>query len=100
MSLRTAINAKCKDCIYDPLAGGTWRQQVDRCTSPECGLFDVRPRSSSAKRVDLLVSDSTRQNGQNGPNSSLESENPSGATPGLSEVTHAGSNSGEYNAAH
>ena len=27
MSLRNAINAKCRDCIYDPLCGGgTWRE--------------------------------------------------------------------------
>jgi hypothetical protein len=34
ISLRQAINAKCKDCIYDPLSGlGTWREQVARCTA-------------------------------------------------------------------
>lgn len=44
MSLRAAINAKCKECIYDPLSGGgTWRQQVEACTSYKCPLFPVRP---------------------------------------------------------
>ena len=43
-SLRAAIDAKCKECIYDPYGGaGTWRQQVAHCTSPRCPLFDVRP---------------------------------------------------------
>jgi hypothetical protein len=29
MSMRKAINDKCKDCIYDPYGGGgNWRQQV------------------------------------------------------------------------
>jgi hypothetical protein len=46
MSLRAAINAKCKECIYDPISGrGTWRQQVEACTSRTCPLFPVRPKS-------------------------------------------------------
>ena len=45
-SLRSAINAKCKECIYDPIAGGgTWRFQVSECTSVTCPLFDIRPMS-------------------------------------------------------
>jgi hypothetical protein len=44
MSLRKAIDAKCRECIYDPHSGdGTWRQQVEGCTSPKCPLFAVRP---------------------------------------------------------
>ncbi len=47
MSLRKAINEKCKDCIYDPLSGlGNWRQQVAGCTSEDCSLWPVRPISS------------------------------------------------------
>jgi hypothetical protein len=42
-SLRKAIDAKCKECIYDPCQNGTWRQQVEACTSPSCPLFSVRP---------------------------------------------------------
>jgi hypothetical protein len=49
----------CKDCIYDPVAGGNWRQQVSACTSPECPLFAFRPVSrpqhsqeSSTRRSD------------------------------------------------
>jgi len=42
-SLRKAINAKCKECLYDPYDKGTWRQQVQACTSPKCPLFAVRP---------------------------------------------------------
>ena len=46
MSLRAAINAKCRECIYDPYPGsGNWRQQVEACTSPDCPLFSVRPIS-------------------------------------------------------
>lgn len=50
MSLRKAINEKCKDCIYDPESGlGSWRQQVDACGQVRCPLHPVRPRSSSPK---------------------------------------------------
>lgn len=46
-SMRAAINAKCKDCIYDPMPGnGNWRQQVDACKSEKtCALWPFRPRS-------------------------------------------------------
>ncbi len=48
MSLRAAINAFCKSCIYDPIGGsGTWRQQVEACTSYRCPLYPVRPKSSA-----------------------------------------------------
>ena len=42
-SLRKAIDAKCKDCIYDPYDKGNWRDQGYACTSGNCPLFDVRP---------------------------------------------------------
>ncbi len=52
MSLRAAINAKCKECIYDPIAGrGTWRQQVEACTSPRCPLYPVRPQADRRSEV-------------------------------------------------
>jgi hypothetical protein len=44
MSRTRAINDKCKDCIYDPLAGGTWREQVEMCRSEKtCALWPFRP---------------------------------------------------------
>jgi len=46
--LRARIDAKCCDCIYDPYQPGTWRKQVEKCTSPACPLFDVRPVSGGA----------------------------------------------------
>lgn len=42
-SLRKAINAKCKECIYDPYEKGSWRQQAKGCTSTMCPLYPVRP---------------------------------------------------------
>lgn len=45
-SMRAAIDAMCKQCIYDPHCGsGTWRQQVEACTSTNCPLFDYRPKA-------------------------------------------------------
>jgi hypothetical protein len=40
-----AINAKCKDCIYDKCAPGNWRQQVTACTIRSCSLWEYRPKS-------------------------------------------------------
>ena len=43
-SMRAAIDAFCKQCIYDPIGGsGTWRQQVEACTAVKCPLYDFRP---------------------------------------------------------
>jgi hypothetical protein len=44
MTRQRAINAKCKDCIYDPVDFGTWRQQVEACTSTDCALWEHRPK--------------------------------------------------------
>ena len=43
-SLRSAINAMCKSCLYDPGNGnGGWREQVGGCSSSNCALHPVRP---------------------------------------------------------
>jgi hypothetical protein len=42
-SFRAAINAKCRECIYDPLSRGTWREQVADCINVNCGLHALRP---------------------------------------------------------
>jgi hypothetical protein len=49
-SLRGAINAKCRECIYDSVAAGNWREQVSGCSSANCPLYPVRPVSSAFKR--------------------------------------------------
>lgn len=38
-----AIAAKCRDCLYDDRASGTWRQQVSACHLTDCPLWRVRP---------------------------------------------------------
>jgi hypothetical protein len=47
VGLRAAINAKFKDCIYDPTSGGgTWREQVAQCSCRSCPLWPLRPAPS------------------------------------------------------
>ena len=49
-SLRKAINAYCRWCIYDPRGGmGAWREQVEACTGEDCPLYSVRPASTRRK---------------------------------------------------
>ena len=42
--MRQAIDAMCKDCIYDELEPGRWRQQVAACTVTRCPLYALRPQ--------------------------------------------------------
>lgn len=48
MSRTKAINDYCKMCIYDQKVPGTWREQVEACTSVKsCPLWPYRPVSVS-----------------------------------------------------
>jgi hypothetical protein len=38
-----AIAAHCRECIHDPNAPGTWREQVAACGSTSCALWRFRP---------------------------------------------------------
>ena len=49
ISLREAINKKCKECIYDQSNSGDWRMQVKACSCLACPLYQVRPLESDAK---------------------------------------------------
>ena len=42
MSLRAAINAKCRDCIYDEGAAGSAAVQIELCACYDCPLWPVR----------------------------------------------------------
>ena len=42
-SFRRAIDQMCRGCIADPFQPGTWRQQVEACTSLNCALYELRP---------------------------------------------------------
>ena len=47
MTRQTAINEKCKECLYDPEVEGTWRMQVEQCELTACALHPYRPKSRS-----------------------------------------------------
>lgn len=47
-SYKSAVISKCKECIYDPHAGGSWLAQVTACTSFSCPLYAVRPKRVEA----------------------------------------------------
>ena len=51
LGLRARVNLMCKECIYDPLEEGRWREQVDACTDRGCPLWPVRPKTT--KRPDV-----------------------------------------------
>jgi len=58
MSLRKAVNEKCKECCYDEKSGlGTWKQQVNACTCTLCPLFKVRPRIAPKRPHTQAVGD-------------------------------------------
>lgn len=51
-SLRKCIDNQCKECIYDGCSGnGSWREQVEACTSTKCPLYQVRPLAVGHKHT-------------------------------------------------
>jgi hypothetical protein len=73
-SMRAAINAMCKRCVYDPLAGGSCLQQIIDCSIPSCPLYPVRRQrkkrhsepSSAEGMPTYPVDPSTRQSARGG----------------------------------
>ena len=54
-SRRLAIARMCRECIYDSSPGnGTWREQVEACTSPKCPLYIVRPLTTATAAANRL----------------------------------------------
>lgn len=49
-----AINAMCCMCIYDPdaMGCGSWRKQVEDCSSTDCPLYKFRPCTTNGKSDD------------------------------------------------
>ena len=43
-----AIAAHCRECIHDPAALGTWREQTAACTRTTCPLWRFRPVQAGA----------------------------------------------------
>ena len=52
ISYRKLIDEKCKDCTYDPLDVGNWRQQTGDCRVKLCPLWHVRPKSNPHSRAE------------------------------------------------
>lgn len=46
-SLKAAVNAYCKSCVYDQAEPGTWREQVENCGVTACELYAVRPMTGA-----------------------------------------------------
>ena len=47
---KQAIDEKCKDCNYDSLDKGTWKEQVESCTSTDCSLYTFRPLTAGTTK--------------------------------------------------
>lgn len=45
-----AIEAKCKDCCYDELDKGTWREQVERNDCGDCPLREWKPKTIATEK--------------------------------------------------
>lgn len=59
-SLRKLIELKCRDCIYDPMDVGTWREQVAACTSANCPLHAQRPVPRHCRRNGEIIPEAIR----------------------------------------
>ena len=58
MTRQEAIDAKCVECIFDPLEDGTWRQQVQACEINSCALYPYRPKPYGKPRDQAVQADS------------------------------------------
>ena len=54
MSLRKAVNAKCREYTYDPFDAGTAAQQIAVCIDSDCPLHSVRPITTKRLPISLL----------------------------------------------
>ena len=57
MSMRKAIDVKCKDCIYDPEVEGGWKQQVWACDMEDCSLWPYRTKPRIPKQSPKMTSE-------------------------------------------
>ena len=53
-SLRGAINAMCRACIYDKRAPGTAAVQIALCAAKSCPLHAVRPLTATVIPLQVL----------------------------------------------
>lgn len=60
----SAIDAKCRDCTYDPYDLGTWQQQVRLCSSANCALHPYRYGQPDRKGGRVLTDEQKRLAGE------------------------------------
>jgi len=65
MSMRKAVNDKCKECIYDPKAGGTWKSQTESCPSTTCPIHPYRPVTAETARIRAKEKKAIKNGGNN-----------------------------------
>lgn len=53
-TLRESVKAKCYDCAYDPLAGGSHLDQIRACTVRICPLWPHRPGAADMPPEDYV----------------------------------------------
>lgn len=46
-----AIDTNFKDCNYDELDVGTWRDQIERCPSRQCPFYEFRPLTTATMKL-------------------------------------------------
>ncbi len=51
ISAKQAIKKHCRGCIYDPLAGGTCAEQIDKCPITHCELYNHRPLTAKTRHI-------------------------------------------------
>jgi len=57
LTRKAAIRAKCTECIYDPVAGGSELAQITARDSTDCALHEWRPQR---KAVDATTTQTER----------------------------------------
>lgn len=51
LTIRQAINANCKECIYDPAEKGNWVEQVEACNITKCAFYEHRKLTAKTKLI-------------------------------------------------
>jgi len=70
ITLRAAINDKCRECVFDRHGPDPWRQQAEAYTAISCPLYSVRPTALTSRRPKSLDALKNRKLGQIGTVSS------------------------------
>jgi len=60
-SQKKCIEEYCKSCSYDPTQPGSWRFQIENCSTVSCALYPVRPLTSETIIVQRRERMSTKE---------------------------------------